>query len=43
MIALSAAGILPHTVRLGLALASATLLVAAFPDPDQGWPAWIAL
>jgi hypothetical protein len=39
----SAAGILPHMVRLGLALASATLLVAAFPDPDQGWLAWIAL
>ncbi len=30
-------------VRLGLALSSIALLVAAFPDPDQGWLAWIAL
>jgi hypothetical protein len=30
-------------MRLGLALASATLLVAAFSDPDRGWLAWIAL
>jgi hypothetical protein len=29
--------------RLGLALASVLLLVAAFPAPDQGWLAWIAL
>jgi len=38
MIALSAAGILPHTVRLGLALASATLLVAASRTPTRAGP-----
>ena len=39
----SCASILLPTGRVGLALATTVLLVAAFPAPDRGELAWIAL